>query len=104
LHLVLTPTKKIISAIKKLNPTIKLIGFKAVWDGSEKELIETGKKKLQENKADAIVVNDVSKNDRGFQSDTNEVFIVTGETSKKISLRSKKEIAQKTIDYLLKQL
>ncbi len=97
----LEPAKKIISTIKKLNPNIKLIGFKAVWGGSEKELVNEGKKKLEESNADAIVANDVSKSDRGFQSDNNEVIIVTKNTSKNISLRSKKEVAQDLIQYLL---
>lgn len=94
--------EKIISKIKIWNPKIKLVGFKAVWGGTENELLKKGKEKLQESKTDAVVVNDVSQSDRGFESDTNEVFIIkkTGD-KKKISLRSKKEIAEEMISYLL---
>lgn len=84
--------EKIISKIKIWNPKIKLVGFKAVW----------GQEKLQESNADAIVVNDVSQSDRGFSADTNEVLIINknGE-KKKISLRSKKEVAEEMVTYLL---
>lgn len=90
--LTLVPTEKIISKIKIWNPKIQLVGFKAVW----------GQEKLQESKADAVVINDVSQSDRGFESDTNEVFIIKKNgDKKKISLRSKKEIAEEMVSYLL---
>ena len=94
--------EKIINQIKTWNPKIKLIAFKAVWGGLEKTLTEKAQKKLQESKADAVVVNDVSKKDRGFQADTNEVIIVkkNGE-KKKITLRSKREVAEKIINFTL---
>jgi phosphopantothenoylcysteine decarboxylase / phosphopantothenate---cysteine ligase len=96
----LAPQKKIITQIKKLNPKIKLIGFKAVASSSEEVLIAKGREMLKEGSADAIIVNDISKKDRGFQADTNEVFVVTPKNLNKISLRSKKEVARELLNYL----
>lgn len=97
----LIPTQKIISMIKKWNPKIKLIGFKAVPNTSEKDFIDAGKNKLQECNADAIIVNDISRSDRGFGADTNEVIVIFGKGSVvKISLRSKGEIANELIAVL----
>lgn len=89
----LSPRRKIIAQIKKWHPKITLIAFKAVWGDSDK---------LQESSADAVVVNDVSKSDRGFLADDNEVIVIkkTGE-KKKITLRSKKEVAEELVQFLL---
>lgn len=98
----LSPRKKIITQIKKWYPKIKLIVFKAVWSSLEKTLIKKGKEKLKESNADAVVVNDVRKSDRGFQADTNEVFIVTSKGSKKkIPLARKQVVASSIIDFLI---
>lgn len=96
----LIPQKKLINEIKKQNPKIQLIGFKAISATDEKELIKKGKEKLQEANADAIIVNDISRQDRGFQADDNEVFIVTKQQVKKIHIKSKRQVAQEILDYL----
>lgn len=99
--LTIQPVKKIINEIKKRNPKIKLIGFKAVWGLRENEVSSISQKKIKDSNADAIVINDVSRKDTGFGVDTNEVYIVTkkGE-NKKIPLASKQEIAQGIVDFL----
>ncbi|OGH20380.1 MAG: hypothetical protein A3D74_01060 [Candidatus Levybacteria bacterium RIFCSPHIGHO2_02_FULL_37_13] len=100
----LSSRKKIITQIKKWNPKIKLIVFKAVWNNSEKILIKEGEEKLKESNAEAVVVNDVSKSDRGFGADTNEVFVVTKKGSKKkIPLAKKQNVAVLIIDFLVKE-
>jgi phosphopantothenoylcysteine decarboxylase/phosphopantothenate--cysteine ligase len=100
--LMLSPRKKIITQIKKWHPKIKLIVFKAIWSSLEKTLIKEGEEKLRESNADAVVVNDVSKPDRGFQVDTNEVFVVTRKGSrKKIPLAKKQVVAASIIDFLV---
>ena len=102
LNLHLTPRVKISDQIKQLNAQIQLIVFKAEHGLSEEELIEEAQKKLIVAHADAVVANDISKDDRGFQADTNEVIIVTKNgQQQKIPLASKKEIAKQIIDYLL---
>ena len=68
---------------------------------SEKKLIKEGQKKLKESKADFTIANDVSKKDRGFESDNNEVYIVSKNgTVKKIPLASKIEIAKKIVEFV----
>jgi phosphopantothenoylcysteine decarboxylase / phosphopantothenate---cysteine ligase len=97
----LTPRIKISDNIKKLNPKIKLIVFKAEYGLTDEALLLEATSKLKESKADAVVANDISKQDRGFQADTNEVIVVTKSGShKKIPLASKREIAGEIVDYI----
>lgn len=100
-NLRLTPRKKILDSIKKLNPKIKLIAFKAKYGLVNSVIIESVRKRLKESEADAIIVNDISKPDRGFQADTNEVIIVCKNGNiKKIPLAKKSDIAKSIIDFL----
>jgi phosphopantothenoylcysteine decarboxylase / phosphopantothenate---cysteine ligase len=100
-NLHLTPRIKISDQIKKLNPKIKLIVFKAEYGLAEKDLIHEAQMKLKQANADAVVANDISRPDRGFQADTNEVIIVRKNGDhKKFPLASKKEIAKNIVDYV----
>ena len=96
----LTPSKKICDEIKKLNPKIKLVAFKAELGKSDSELIKIAKEKLKECGADAVVANEVGKPDRGFQSDDNEVIIVSRNGQhQKVPLAPKREVAKEIVDY-----
>ncbi|MDE2590876.1 MAG: bifunctional phosphopantothenoylcysteine decarboxylase/phosphopantothenate--cysteine ligase CoaBC [Patescibacteria group bacterium] len=97
----LSPRKKILSEIKQWNSNILLIGFKAEVGISETELIKKTKIRMQESNADFMIANEVGKKDRGFAVDTNEVCVVkkTGEIAK-IPLATKREIAEKIIDFV----
>jgi len=100
--LLLIPREKILNKIKQYNQKITLIGFKAAWNVSEKDLIDEAKKKLHESNADFIVVNDVGKKEQGFQSDKNEVYMVSTDGNvTKIPLNYKRIVAEKIIDQLL---
>lgn len=101
INLVLVPQTKIIKQIKKINPKIQLIAFKAVYNSDNNKLKQEAINKMQETKADAVVANDISKNDRGFESDNNEVLVVlqNGKTEL-FSLDSKKQTAKKIIDLI----
>lgn len=102
-NLKLVPQIKIVNQIKKLSPKTTLIAFKAEYDLGEKKLIEEGKKKLKESNADIVIANDISRKDRGFESDNNEVYVISKTKQvKKISLTSKREIAKQIIDFLVK--
>lgn len=97
----LQPRRKILDQIKKWNPEVQLIAFKAEVGLTEKELTTKAQKRLQESDADVIVANDVGQDDRGFQSDDNEVLIIKKDGSvKKISLTSKINLAQQLVNYL----
>ncbi len=101
LELKLVPQIKIVDQIKKLSPKTTLIAFKAEYGLEEKELIKEGQKKLKESKADFVIANDIGQPDHGFESDNNEVYIISKNgTVKKIPLTSKKEVAKKIIDFL----
>jgi phosphopantothenoylcysteine decarboxylase/phosphopantothenate--cysteine ligase len=105
INLHLKPRKKVVDMIKKLHPEMKVISFKAEYSDDEKNLIQIAKDKLQEGTSDAIIINDISKNDRGFEAEKNEVYIVlsNGEVQK-ISLASKSDIAKEIIHHLTPRL
>ncbi|KKP87056.1 MAG: Phosphopantothenoylcysteine synthetase/decarboxylase [Candidatus Roizmanbacteria bacterium GW2011_GWA2_35_8] len=97
----LVPHIKIIDEIKKINPKIKLIAFKAEV-GINKVSIKKTKEKMKKTNADFIILNDISQLDRGFESDFNEVVIYSKtERTKKIPLALKSEIAKKIITYTI---
>lgn len=95
----LKPQIKILDQIKKLNPKIRLIAFKAEYGLSDDELVKVSLARLREASVDLIVANDISKRDTGFEVDTNEVIVIFPDGSfKKIPLAAKGEIAKKIID------
>lgn len=97
----LTPAKKILYQIKKWNPKTFLIGFKAVYQLSRKQLIAEGKKKLKASDADFIAVNDVGKPGIGFGVDENEVYVVAAKGPiNKIEKAPKRVIADKILDWI----
>lgn len=101
INLTLTPQIKIADQLKKLAPQIILIAFKAEYGLSDKKLIQAAEEKLKESCADFVVANDISKDNTGFEADTNEVFIISKNHSvKKIQNAPKKEIARKIIEFV----
>ena len=60
LVIVLKPTPKIISMIKKMSPKTYLVGFKLLDGVSKEELISVAKKLRNKNKCDLVVANDLS--------------------------------------------
>ncbi|HSA97975.1 MAG TPA: phosphopantothenoylcysteine decarboxylase, partial [Candidatus Nitrosotenuis sp.] len=79
---------KIIDHIKKIQPDVFLVGFKAETDISRKSLIEYARKKLRESNADIIVANDIGAK---YQKDPqyNEVFII--DSSRKVISSGRKK-------------
>jgi len=71
-----------------------LIGFAAETEN----LLENAGKKLASKRVDAIVLNDVSRRDIGFNSDRNEVTIVTSADTIALPQADKLEIAQKILE------
>jgi phosphopantothenoylcysteine decarboxylase/phosphopantothenate--cysteine ligase len=71
-----------------------LIGFAAETE----HLLESARAKLTSKRVDAIVLNDVSRKDIGFNSDENEVTIVTASDTIPIARAGKLEIAQKILE------
>ena len=71
-----------------------LIGFAAETDN----LLENARAKLTKKRVDAIVLNDVSRADIGFNADRNEVTIVTANDAIAVPEASKLDVAQKILD------
>jgi phosphopantothenoylcysteine decarboxylase / phosphopantothenate---cysteine ligase len=97
LDLKLKQAPKIIREVKKINPEIFLVGFKAKYNISKEELIDSARKTMEKSEADLIVANDVSIEGGGFGSDNNEVLLIDEEI-KIIPLTSKREVAVKILD------
>lgn len=83
---------KILEQIKKYNPKITVIGFKAEYGLPRKLAVQPG--------ADATVYNDVSRQDIGFASDDNEVVVVTPKKQQLIKKAQKAVVAGKILDWL----
>lgn len=93
LSLEFEPVAKIIHQIKKINPDIFLVGFKAEYNIPEERMIQCAKTQMQEAGTDLVVANDVYKKGCEFGSDSNEVILVSDDI-KKVGLNSKSEIAK----------
>ena len=59
--LFLKKNPKIISLVKKWNPSIHLIGFKLLVDVTKEHLIQIARESLVRNQADLIVANDLTQ-------------------------------------------
>ena len=71
------------------------IGFSAETDS----LIDNATKKLKEKDLDFIVANDVTKENSGFSSDNNKVFLIDHNTNpEELPLMSKYEVGNKILD------
>jgi phosphopantothenoylcysteine decarboxylase/phosphopantothenate--cysteine ligase len=96
---------KIIAEVKKTDPNVILVGFKAEYNITEEELVEKSFRRLKEMNMDLIVANDVGKENQGFNVDTNEVYIINPKRNVlHIGLTSKREIAARLLDAVKAQL
>jgi len=101
----LRPLPKIVDQVKRLDPSICLVGFKAEFNVSDETLIERAYKRLRTAGMDLIVANDVSREGSGFETDTNEVFIVDAERQViHIPPSGKREIARRLLTMIQKRL
>ncbi|RLG58645.1 MAG: bifunctional phosphopantothenoylcysteine decarboxylase/phosphopantothenate--cysteine ligase CoaBC [Candidatus Hydrothermarchaeota archaeon] len=93
----LKPTTKIFEKIK--DEDVIKVGFKALYNVSENELIEEAKEILKKYELDLVVANDVAKD--VFGSDENEVYIIDKEGKIKHIKRTKKsEIAKEILNMI----
>lgn len=99
LFLDLKPTTKIIRQIKKINPDIFLVGFKAEFNITKDEMVKCARKQIANAGTDLVIANDVSKDNCQFGSDNNEVLIVDDEVLT-LPLASKREIAKSIFDVI----
>jgi phosphopantothenoylcysteine decarboxylase/phosphopantothenate--cysteine ligase len=95
------PTQKIVDAVKGVQDSIFLVLFKAEHNVSDDELVLRAYKRLVKAKADLIVANDVGREGVGFQTTTNELFVID-KRKQVIHLpkASKAKVAGKLIDII----
>jgi len=99
----LEPTADILSEIArhKASPhtgPLIVVGFAAETEN----ILENARKKLSSKSLDAIVVNDVSREGIGFDSDRNAVTIISNEEVVEVPDTSKWEVAQRVLDQIVK--
>lgn len=98
----LVKTPKLISRARELRSDLFIVAFKAESDVNEQELIQRAFHRLGTSGCNLIVANDVGKAKRGFESTTNEIYII--DTEKRVvhvPLKDKRYIATKIIDTVL---
>jgi len=105
LELELEVTPKIIREIRHASPNSFLVAFKTEHGVSNEQLVTAAFEILSEESADLVAANDVSLEGVGFQTDTNELFVV--DKRKKvihIPLAPKREVARQLLDIAVKRL
>jgi phosphopantothenoylcysteine decarboxylase/phosphopantothenate--cysteine ligase len=96
LALQLEPTTDVLSALAELRrPDQTLVGFAAEHGGDP---AAHGRMKLERKRVDAVVVNDISDPAIGFESDQNEVTIVTAAAVKAVPRAPKTAVAAAIVD------
>lgn len=103
LTLNLEKAPKIIGEVKKINPDIFLLGFKAEYNLSRNELIKSASKRAEESNIDLMVANDVAVEGSGFGSDKNQVILIDDQITD-VPLSSKREVAGLIIDRVINKL
>jgi phosphopantothenoylcysteine decarboxylase/phosphopantothenate--cysteine ligase len=94
LELDLEATEDILAGSRPTADGQTIIGFAAETDSE----LDRAREKLARKGADAIVLNDVSRSEIGFESSDNEVVIVERDGEHHVPLASKEEIADAILD------
>ena len=96
----LIKNKDILKSVSNNKGDLKVIGFEA----ETQNIIENAKKKLSEKNLDLIIANDVSDTTIGFDSDENEVYLITNKIEKKIDKVSKKKLSRNIVEFIANHL
>jgi phosphopantothenoylcysteine decarboxylase/phosphopantothenate--cysteine ligase len=98
LTLNLEPTEDILAeVVRRRKPETLVVGFAAETE----DHLDRGRDKLLRKGADAIVLNDVSREGLGFDSDRNAATFLTRQTSIELPEMSKRELAGRILDEAL---
>jgi phosphopantothenoylcysteine decarboxylase/phosphopantothenate--cysteine ligase len=96
LSLSLEPTEDVLAALSAARAAGQtLVGFAAEHGAGA---VERGRAKLRRKGLDAVVVNDISRAEIGFDAPDNEVTIVTAEGERHVPLGSKEAVAAAILD------
>lgn len=99
LNLTFIKNPDILQEIRKNNKQLNILGFAAETD----ELEKNGKEKLEKKKLNAICLNKVYKDEKGFNQDKNEIIFINKENFiTKIELIDKEIVAYLVLYYLFK--
>jgi len=90
----------IVSAAASEYENLFVVGFAA----ETQDVQSYARGKLERKGLDAIVANDVSRSDVGFNSDNNEAWWISADTSKTFSIRSKTQLARDIVAAIAEQL
>jgi len=94
----LEPTVDILAEIARNKDSQIVVGFAAETQNA----LENARKKLASKSLDAIVVNDVSREGVGFDSDRNAVTIITHDSVVEVPETTKWEVAQRVLDEVVR--
>ena len=94
----LEPTADILGEIARHKQSQLIIGFAAETQNA----LENARKKLASKSLDAIVVNDVSREGVGFDSDRNAVTIISQHDVVEVPETTKWEVAQRVLDQVVR--
>ena len=100
LNLKLKENQDILKSVSGLEERPYVVGFAAETDG----LIENAENKLKNKGLDLIVANDVSNQEIGFDSDENEVTLITKTDQQLIPRQSKKKISKKIVEFISRRI
>jgi phosphopantothenoylcysteine decarboxylase/phosphopantothenate--cysteine ligase len=96
--LALEPTADILADVARRKTSQLVIGFAAETEN----VLENARKKLASKSLDAIVVNDVSREGIGFDSDRNAVTIISQSEVVEVPETSKWEVAHRVLDQVVR--
>jgi phosphopantothenoylcysteine decarboxylase/phosphopantothenate--cysteine ligase len=101
-ELSLKPLPKIAREARSASSDLFIIGFKAEYGLQTEDLKLRAQTRLHDSGMDLIVANDLSKPSAGFESETNEVYVLdqSGLVSH-IPLSAKRDVASKVLDLYL---
>jgi phosphopantothenoylcysteine decarboxylase / phosphopantothenate---cysteine ligase len=94
----LEPTQDILAELANKRTHQVIVGFAA----ETQDVLENARKKLAKKSLDAIVVNDVSHEGVGFDSERNAVTIITPEEVVEVPETTKWDVAQRVLDQVVK--
>ena len=92
-------TVDILGSVSKLSNRPYVVGFAA----ESENVIQYAKEKLAKKGCDMICANDISVKGLGFESDNNQITIVTNDEELSLSIKSKRELSEEILIYLAKK-
>jgi phosphopantothenoylcysteine decarboxylase / phosphopantothenate---cysteine ligase len=98
ISLELAPTTDILAEVARQKGSQLIVGFAAETEN----VLENARQKLASKSLDMIVVNDVSREGIGFESDRNAVTIITKDEFIEVPETTKWEVAQRVLDVIVR--